>query len=138
MLFRATILAAAVIPLGSAAALAQTDPMHSLHLAVANQLGIVEFCQSHGWVDDATIDAQKKIAATLPPDSNSNGLGDAENEGKQGTIVANGNKLSLADVATKKNTTTEAICTQLGTTVKAAWTHLQNMPKAPGVPATPK
>jgi hypothetical protein len=134
MLFRTTILTAAILPLGSVAALAQADQMHMLHLAVANQLGIVEFCQSHGWADDATIDAQKKIAATLPPSSDSSGLGDAENEGKQGMISANGNKISLADAASKKGTTVQAVCTQLSGTVKTAWNNLQNAPKAPGVP----
>jgi hypothetical protein len=137
MLFRTTILTAAILPLGSVAALAQApaaDQMRMLHLAVANQLGIVEFCQSHGWADDAAIDAQKKIAATLPPSSDSSGLGDAENDGKQGMISANGNKVSLADAASKKGTTVQAICTQLSGTVKTAWNNLQNAPKAPGVP----
>jgi hypothetical protein len=134
MLFRTTMLAAAAFSLGSVAASAQTDPMHTLHLAVANQLGIVEYCQSRGWVDDATVDAQKKIASTLPPSSDSSGLSDAESDGKQGTLVGNGNKMALADAASSKGTTVQAICTQLGSTVKTAATNLQNMPKMPATP----
>jgi hypothetical protein len=131
MLFRTTMLAAAALSLGNVAASAQTDPTHMLHLAVANQLGIIEYCQSHGWVDDATVDAQKKIATALPPSSDSTGLSDAEDDGKQGTLVSNGNKMALTDAATSKGTTAQAICTQLGSTVKSAAANMQAMPKMP-------
>ncbi len=138
MLFRMTILAAAVIPLGSVAALAQSDPMKMLHLAAANQLGLIEYCQSHGWVDSATVDAQKKISAGLPPITDSSGISDAEDEGKQGTLAVNGNQMKLADAATSKGTTVQAICTQIGSTVKTAANNVQAMPTMPsGMPAMP-
>jgi hypothetical protein len=109
--------------------------MHMLYQAEANQLGVVEYCQSHGWVDGATIDAQKKIASILPASSDSSGLNDAENDGKQGTLVVNGNKVVLADTMSGKGETAQAICTQLGRTVKAVAANLPNMPTMHGAPA---
>ncbi len=118
--------------------MAQGDQMHLLHLAAANQLGVIEYCQNQGFVDSATVDAQKRIQTSLPPATDSTGLDDAENTGKQGTILANGNKMTLADAASSKGTTVQAICSQIGSTVKMAANNMQTMPTAPaGMPAMP-
>lgn len=138
MSFRRIILAGAFVPFGSISALAQApDQMHLLQLAAANQLGVIEYCQSQGFVDSATVDAQKKITATLPAATDSSGLDDAESAGKQGTLVVGSNQITLASAASSKGTTVQALCTQIGSTVKAAATNMQAMPAAPGMPAMP-
>ena len=135
MLLRTTMLAAVIVPLGAVAAAAQSDPMHMLHLAAANQLGVIEYCQSQGWVDSATVDAQKKISASLPASNDSTGIDDAESTGKDGTLLVGGNKMTLASAASTKGTTVQAICSQIGSMVKSAAANAQAMPS--GMPSAP-
>jgi hypothetical protein len=130
MPLRTIILTGAAFPLGYVAASAQSDPMHMLYLAAANQLGVIEYCRSYGWADDETVDAQKKIASALPASSDLSGLSDAENDGKQGTLVVNGNRVTLAEAASSQGTMAQTICMQLGSTVKAVATNLRNIPSA--------
>ncbi len=137
MMFRTIILASAIVPFWSVSALAQGDQMHMLYLAAANQLGVIEYCQSQGFVDSATVDAQKKIQTALPAATDTTGIDDAESVGKQGTILANGNKVTLAQAASSKGTTIQAICGQIGSTVKMAANNMQNMPTTPGGTSMP-
>jgi hypothetical protein len=106
----------AVLCIISAPAFAQGDPMAMAHTAAANQLGIVEYCQSQGSVGADAVDAQKTAMAQLPPSTVS--TADAEALGKQGTLsMPNGTKATLASLATAHNTTVAAMCDQIGKTL---------------------
>jgi hypothetical protein len=137
MLLRRASLVVMIVPLGNIAGLAQSDPMHLLYQTEANQLGVVEYCRSRGWADDATIEAQKKIASILPAPSDSSGLNEAENDGKRGTLVVNGAKVMLADMTGGAGSAAQAICTQLGDTVKAVAANLQNISTIQSAPGSP-
>jgi hypothetical protein len=126
MLYRAMIFGTVVAHMGGVAASAQSDPRHMLYLAVANQLGVLEYCRSYGWVDDATVDAERKIAAVLPASSDSSGLSDAENDGRQGTLVVNGNKVRLAGAVSSGGPMAQIVCTELGSTARAVATNLRD------------
>ncbi len=138
MLLRTTALVAAFFPLGGVAAFADTDPLHRLYQVEANQLGVVEYCLSRGWVDGAAIDAQRRIAAILPASSDSSGLSDAEDDGRRGTLVINGNKVALTDAASDIGTTAQVICTQMGDTVKAVAASLHNITLSQATPLLPQ
>ncbi len=132
---RIFLMAAFALPLGAVAAAAQNDPAQMAHMQASNELGVLEYCQSNGWTDQAAVDAQKKAISVLPASSNTSGLADAEATGKQGTFVMNGNQTTLAQMASTKNTSKQAICGQLGTSVKSAAASMSSMPN--GMPSMP-
>ncbi len=131
---RIFLMAALALPLGAVAAAAQSDPTQMAHMSASNELGVLEYCQSNGWTDQAAVDAQKKSIAALPASTNTSGLAGAEATGKQGTFDINGNQTTLAQMANTKNTSQKAICGQLGTSVKNAAASMSSMPNMPAMP----
>jgi hypothetical protein len=120
------------------AARAQTDMNALLRNSAANELGILEYCQSTGHIDGSAIVAQRTVIARLPAGGSTD---EAEALGKQGTLLgANSNNVALSTMASKGNTTEAALCTQMAGTVKQAVTNnpAMSMPAMPnGMPAMP-
>jgi hypothetical protein len=125
------------VPLAATAAIAQSDPMATLHAAAANQLGVLEYCHARGDTDSAAIDAQRSVMAKLPP-APEGSTDAAETTGKQGTISINGAVMSLASVASDHNTTVPALCKQMADTVVQSAKSMAGMMAMPATPpATP-
>ena len=146
--------------LAAPAAWAQTDAASMAHLAAANQLGVLEYCQSQGAIDGTPIASEKTIMTHLP--ASSVATTDAEATGKSGTLLApNGAQTSLSQLASTHSTTISALCKQMGSSVQqsaAAFSQngggmtmptmpsmpggmsqmpsMPNMPQMPGMPAT--
>ncbi len=116
-------------------ALAQSDIMALAHNSAANQLGILEYCQSQGHVDDSAAIAQKSVIARLPAYAGSTEA--AEAAGKQGTLTGNGGDMPLSDMASKANTTVAALCQHIAASVKQAAASNQAGFGAGGMPAMP-
>ena len=123
---------------------AQSDAFAAAHVASANQLGILEYCQSRGDVGDDAVSAQKSAMTHLPASTISTDA--AENLGKQGTLSApNGASMTLASIASTHNTTVSALCKQMGgSAIQSAATYAQvgrqtgGMPSMSAMPSMPK
>ena len=120
------------------AAFAQTDMNAMLRNSAANQLGILEYCQSQGHTDGTAVAAQRTVMSRLPAGGPTDA---AEALGKQGTLLgANNNNYPMSAMASKGNTTEAALCTQMAGNVKQAVANnpAMSMPAAPGgMPAMP-
>ena len=142
MILRVSSLAALCASLWAGPALAQVDAMAMAHNSAANQLGVLEYCQSQGHIDSSAIAAEKGVISRLPAYAGSTEA--AEAAGKQGMISGNGGNVPLADMASKGNTTETALCQQMASNVKQVAASNQaafgagGMPKMPGgMPAMP-
>ena len=129
---------ATLLVMGSATpGFAQTDTAAMAHTASANQLGILEYCQSQGDVGPDAVSAEKNVISHLPASSAPTSA--AESLGKQGTLAApNGTSMTLASMASAHNTTVSALCKQMGSsTTQAAAAYQQNGAAAGGMPSMP-
>jgi hypothetical protein len=135
-LTRYIILSATMLSLCAPVAFAQSDPTQMAHVSASNELGVLEYCQGKGWTDQAAVDAQKKAISTLPATSDTASITSAESTGKQGIFDMNGNQTSLSQMASTKDTSEQAICGQLGTSVKNAAASMSSMPN--GMPSMPQ
>jgi hypothetical protein len=129
------ILLSATFLLLTGAANAQTNPMQMAQLAGANQIGVMEYCQGKGWADQAAVDAQRSGMAGLPPALDQSGVAAAEATGKSGSLLNNGQAMSLASMAGRTNTTEQALCENMAQSAKAVAAQMRAMPK--GFPAMP-
>ncbi len=117
-------------------ALAQTDMMAMAHESAANQLGVLEYCQAQGYTDGSAVLAQQGVISRLPAYAGSTAA--AEATGKAGTIAANGQSVSLSDMASRGHSTESAMCQQMAANVKqvaagnAGAFGAGGMPKMPG------
>ena len=134
MKLRLLVLIAVATP-GLAAA--QGDPMQMARLMNANQLGLTEYCQTNGWADQAAVEAQKSVGSSLPAAAGTDGLADAEATGKQGNFLNNGTPMPLASMASKSNTTEQALCGKFVESAKMAEAQRRSMPTMPAMPAMP-
>jgi hypothetical protein len=124
-------------------ALAQSDQFAMAHAAAANQLGVLEYCQTRGDVGADAVAAQRASIAHLPPSTTPTDA--AEALGKQGTLAApNGAQTPLESVANAHGTTVSSLCKQMGSaTLQSAAAMQQNgmsfggtaMPKMPAMPS---
>ena len=119
-------------------AMAQSDQMAMAHTAAANQLGVLEYCQEQGAVGPEAAEAERRSIRRLPASAVDTGA--AERLGKQGTIAANGNPMTLANIAGSRNTTVAAICKQMGDAAvqtDAAFASSTTGSSVPGMPGLP-
>ena len=132
---------AVVVSLGtSVSAWAQTDPMAMGRMAAANQLGVLQYCQSQGAVGPDAVSAEREVMARMPASNVS--TDSAEAQGKQGTLVGpSGQQITLASLASTHNTTISSLCQQMGSsTLQAASMYRQGsggMGAIPGMPSSP-
>lgn len=136
MMLRSLLLAAAALPVAGAA-LAQSDPMATARLANANQAGMMQYCLGHGWVDQASVDAQQRNGASLPPATDKAGLDAAEASGKAGNIMGPSGPTALSKMAAQTNTTEQALCGKFGDSAKMAATQRAAMPAMPAMSTMP-
>ena len=135
MKLRLLLLATVMLP---CAAVAQTDPMAMARAAIANQVGLMEYCQGHGWADQAGVDAQRSSLSSLPPTSDTSGMVSAEAAGKAGNLLNNGSAMPLSAMASQTQTTVAALCGQLSASAKMVTEQEGAMPKMPGgMPSLP-
>ena len=106
----------------SGAAFAQTAaPTADDAVAAAqNQLGILEYCQTAGHIDDKAVEVQKKMLTLLPAATDTAKVDAAYAKGKEGTVSAMGIEQTLADAATAQKTDVKALCGQLASLVEQA------------------
>ena len=123
-------------------AAAQTDTMAMLHDSAANQLGVLEYCQAQGYTDGSAVLAQQGVISRMPAYAGSTAA--AEATGKTGTIAANGQSISLSDMASRGHSTEASVCQQMAANVKqvaasnAAAFGPGGVPRMPsGMPAMP-
>lgn len=91
------------------------DPAEA-YLAARNQLGILKFCESQGFIGAEAIAAQEKMIGMLPEGDTA--AGDAvEGQGAEGVVAAAGAEISLEEAAEQRATTVEAQCQQIETAV---------------------
>lgn len=89
----------------------QTDTSAAYESA-RNQLGVLSYCQSKGFIGAKAIETQTKLLAMIPPGDSA--MGDAaETKGKAGTVSAMGVERSLSEAATEQKTSEEALCKQM-------------------------
>lgn len=113
---------------------AQTDAMHLAYVSTANQVGVMEYCMSKGWADEAAVDAQKKAVANLPPTTDRTSLTEAEATGRRGELTNNGTTISLASMAQRGNTTEQDLCTRMISAAKMLAAQRSSMPAMPAMP----
>ncbi len=97
----------------------QAEMLHMMVMGARNQLGVLEFCQSKGFVGADTVALQQKMLGMLPP-TTPDGLDAAETTGKAGTVSFGGSQTSLDEAATKQGTTVEALCGKLASALAQA------------------
>ena len=131
MKLRLLALIAAAMP---GLAVAQSDPMQMARMMNANQLGLMEYCQTKGWADQAAVEAQKSAGSSLPAAAGTSGLADAEATGKQGSLLNNGSPMPLASMAGQSNTTEQALCSKFVESAKMVEAQRRSMPTMPAMP----
>ena len=100
-------------------ALAQTDMMAMAHESAANQLGVLEYCQAQGYTDGSAVLAEQGVISRMPAYAGSTAA--AEATGKSGTIAANGQSISLSDMASRGHSTESAMCQQMAAAAVARY-----------------
>ena len=125
------------LPFCGTLASAQNDPMAMMKQAAANQLGLLEYCQAQGAVDDKPVTTQREMMAQLPASAAPTDA--AEALGKQGSLSVNGQTMTLTSAAATHNTTVDAMCKQIGGAVvqAAAMLKQQQGGGMPAMPSTP-
>ncbi|ARO14253.1 hypothetical protein BVG79_00901 [Ketogulonicigenium robustum] len=116
-----TAVVAAVACMGATAAFAQAPAMPTQDDMIAaskNQLGILEYCQGKGFVEQDVVDIQNRLMAALPPSETPDVAEAAYQQGLEGKVSAMGTEVSIADAATAQGTTEEAFCGQISDLVK--------------------
>jgi hypothetical protein len=106
-----------------AAAQTQQD-IAILHIAAANQLGLLEYCAAHHSVDDDVVEMQRTMMMMLPP-MQIQGATQAEALGRQGVALVNNQQLPMSEAAKHFKTTEDKMCKNLATMVV-------NLAKNPG------
>jgi len=81
----------------------------AMHLAAANQLGVLEYCQARGAVGADVLDLQRRMEAAMPP-LDVPGASAAEAAGRKGLVGVGGQQTSLRDAARAQKTSEDAIC----------------------------
>ena len=133
---RSHLLAAALL-LASTAAHAQPDPAGMARSALANQLGVLEYCQVQGHTGADAVEAQRAVMARMPGSGVS--TSDAENMGKDGTLVSsNGQQFPLASMAQTQNVSVATMCKQMAdSALRMNDAYTQNGASAGGIPGLP-
>lgn len=91
----------------------QQEMMVMMHRGARNQLGVLEYCQTQGFIGADVVALQQKMLGMLPP-AQVTGLDEAEAAGKRGVVQFAGNEVAIVDAAKARNTTPEAMCKQMG------------------------
>ena len=133
MKLRLFAFACAMLP--GAMALAQSDPMEMAQVAAANQLGVMEYCQSKGWADQPAVDAERASLSGLPPATQTGIVAAAEDTGKEGSLLNNGTAMPLRSMASQTNTSEQALCGKLADSAKLVAAQRSAAPA--GFPAMP-
>ncbi|MCJ8139431.1 pore-forming ESAT-6 family protein [Falsirhodobacter halotolerans] len=94
--------------------------MEDAYAAAQNQLGVLEYCQTEGGVTDEVIDTQNRLLAMIPTPEDTAPALEAYGKGKEGTVASMGQETTLAEVATARSTTEEALCQQMAELVTQA------------------
>ena len=116
-------------------AVAQTDMVAMAHNMSANELGILEYCHTEGYIDGTGAAAQTEVMARMPAYAGSTAA--AEATGKSGMFTSPSGTVSLADIAAKGNSTQAALCQQMAENVKKVAASQQSSFGAGGMPAVP-
>ena len=110
-------------------------------MAAYNAVGVMEYCQSRGYADDAAVTAQRTMLTRLPAAPLTADMTTAEDAGKSGKIASpNGTTTTLAEMAGKTNTTEAALCGRMVDSAKqmSAMAMPNGMAAMPGgMPAMP-
>lgn len=92
--------------------------------AARNQLGVLEYCQANGHIDETAAATQTRILDMMPPATDAAKIEAAYEKGKAGTVSALGVEQSLADAATAQNTDEATLCTQMAAMLEQAAAQL--------------
>ena len=106
--------------------------------ALANQLGLLEYCQAKGDIDGSAVKAQKSVIALSPPGGDAGAAASAEALGKQGTISMQGITRAMPDQATAQNETVPELCKNMGAIAVQLGGAFQQMPPMPSMPPPSK
>lgn len=108
-------LALLALLLGTAPAAAQADPVAMARRFGANQLGLLEHCQSLGFAGEDTVAAQRDVISRLP--ASAEPTAEPEALGKDGTVIVPiGQTTTLASMAAGNGSSVEALCKQMAAT----------------------
>ncbi len=103
-------------------------PAAKMSRAAANQLGIMEYCQTQHLASGAAVRAERAAIDGAPPPSLS--AVHAEELGKKGTLASpDGDQITLADMATQHATTVPALCKDLADSALAYEEYLHRPPQ---------
>lgn len=91
------------------------DQARAAYLAAYNQLGILEYCASQGYVPADAVELQSKMMALLPTPPDPSGAPEAQETGRQGTIAAGDQTMDITGAGTA-----ETICKEIGDAVTTA------------------
>lgn len=119
-----TIAGAAFAQAPAAPAAPAAPDMDQAYASARNQLGVLEYCQTAGFIDNTAIDVQNRMLGMIPAPADTTEADAAYEAGKTGTVSAMGVNQSLADVATAQSSSEEALCTQIGDLVAQAGAQL--------------
>ncbi len=92
--------------------------VRSQQLAAYNQLGILQFCQGQGTIDETIVALQRKAIEELRSASTPE-LASAEAAGKTGIIVFETSRVTMSMAAIGNGSTVASRCKQIALTVQA-------------------
>ncbi|WP_313135934.1 pore-forming ESAT-6 family protein [Paracoccus jeotgali] len=138
-MFKIAFLAASFGFVASAAS-AQQPAQAGLDDAVAaarNQLGVVEYCQTHGHIGPEAAASQTRMISMLPAPGDAAAADAAYAKGREGVVSALGVEQSLVEAAQLQNTDVATLCQQLEAMVIEAASALPKDTSAEGRAAAP-
>lgn len=107
----AIVVALQVAAMTSAAAQPGDERSRSLQLAALNELGILEYCLAHGFVDETVVSEQREVVERLAGASASSAVGSPEEEfGRAGFLAFGGRQGRFEESALAQGLTLKAAC----------------------------
>lgn len=98
--------------------------MDMAHAAARNQLGVLTYCQSKGYIDGEAVDIQTKMLTLMPAPADKMAGDAAEMAGKNGKVSALGVEKDLAEAAKAQGTDEGQLCKTMADLVKQVGANL--------------
>jgi len=114
------ILISAALPAVAQAPMTPDDAI----AAARNQLGVLEYCQTSGHIDETAAATQTRILEMMPPVTDEAKVEAAYEKGKAGTVSALGMEQTLEAAATAQNSDEATLCVQMATMLEQAAAQL--------------
>lgn len=120
-----SLIAGLMLTVAALPAFAQSEMTPDDAIAAArNQLGVLEYCQTSGHIDETAAATQTRILEMMPAATDETKVETAYEKGKAGTVSALGMEQTLEAAATAQSSNEATLCTQMAAMLEQAAAQL--------------